>query len=250
MRQLKENDVKKSILTKSQTTKRTKLDFQSELHGCRVDVIATIRYDDECGNGHNSFAITGTVYEAGFRGDRATISGGCVHDSIIEAMPELEPFIKWHFMNADEPMYYLANTLYHASDCNYDGLKEGEHSAYIRKVMGDIRKDGQLVPLYESGTVYTNKKHNSNLTRSNEKELCKVVDFAASLKPSISYYVEDFPCEWSISEGKPADLEAARRSAIWPEAELEDFTKEKLLARLPALLEAFQRDLEALGFVY
>lgn len=45
------------------------------------------------------------------------------------------------------------------------------------------------------------------------------------------------------------NLEAARRSAVWPEASLEQLQdKDQLLARLPALLEEMKKDIEALGF--
>ena len=53
-----------------------------------------------------------------------------------------------------------------------------------------------------------------------------------------------------IGEGKEPDLAAARRAAIWPDAELADFTREKLEARLPALMNEFKRDIESLGFTY
>ncbi len=58
------------------------------------------------------------------------------------------------------------------------------------------------------------------------------------------------------SEGKEPDLEAARRSAIWPEATDEQLrlpeeqVKELLLARLPKLMEDFRKEMEGLGFVY
>lgn len=47
-----------------------------------------------------------------------------------------------------------------------------------------------------------------------------------------------------IIEGKLPDLEAARSCAIWFDAELEDFTEDKLTARLPKLMEDFKRDIK------
>ena len=44
----------------------------------------------------------------------------------------------------------------------------------------------------------------------------------------------------SWGEGKEPNLEYARSSAIWPDAKLEDFTKENLEARLPNLLKEFE----------
>ncbi len=56
------------------------------------------------------------------------------------------------------------------------------------------------------------------------------------------------PTAWS--KGKEPDLKAARASAIWPDAELEDFTKEKLEARLPVLLAELKAIVENLGMEY
>ena len=36
-----------------------------------------------------------------------------MHKEIVKAFPELAPFVKWHLMMADGPMYYTENTLYH-----------------------------------------------------------------------------------------------------------------------------------------
>jgi hypothetical protein len=51
------------------------------------------------------------------------------------------------------------------------------------------------------------------------------------------------PQEWEpvvrVGTGKEPNLAAARKVACWPDAELCDFTTEKLLARLPALMKEF-----------
>lgn len=50
------------------------------------------------------------------------------------------------------------------------------------------------------------------------------------------------------------NLDYARSSAIWPEATEDDLRleglRERLLERLPALLQEFQAAMESLGFVY
>jgi hypothetical protein len=55
-------------------------------------------------------------------------------------------------------------------------------------------------------------------------------------------------------EGKECDLEAARESAIWPEATDEELIAEgleyRLLARLPGLMHEFKEAVESLGLVY
>jgi hypothetical protein len=57
------------------------------------------------------------------------------------------------------------------------------------------------------------------------------------------------PTAWG--EGKEPDLEAARASAVWPDATLEQLRdKEALKARLPGLMKEFRAAMEQLGFDY
>jgi hypothetical protein len=81
-----------------------------------------IRHDDECKNGHNSFAITGDI-----RGARGRdIAGGCLHEDIARVFPELAHLIKWHLCSTDGPMHYVANTLYWLGYQGYCG--EGDRN--------------------------------------------------------------------------------------------------------------------------
>lgn len=152
----------KSIITKNQ--KKNVTIYNVTYEGQQVDLIITLRYDDQCGNGHNTFSITGSIYQAGKRSETALISCGCVHDAIKALAPKYKKYIMFHLMSSDEPMHYIANTIYHASR---------------------------------------------------------------------------------------TDLKAARESAIAPTATLEQLQNEDwLLARLPALKEAFKQAMEELRFVY
>lgn len=94
-------------------------DFKFNLTGGKDndgnDVVAHVRFDDECRNGHQSFAITGSVYEAGKpHTERNMISCGCVHEPVAEAYPQLAEFIRWHLTSTDGPMHYAANGAYFA----------------------------------------------------------------------------------------------------------------------------------------
>tara|TARA_R110002020_G_scaffold168531_1_gene357375 strand:+ start:54 stop:518 length:465 start_codon:yes stop_codon:yes gene_type:complete len=151
-----------SILTKSQTKTATR-SYKKDWSEYRIRV--ELRYDDDCGNGHNSFGITADIVEK-VNGRWRESMGGCCHDEIVEVFPEFADLIKWHLCSSDGPLHYIANTTYLASD-------------------------------------------------------------------------------------KEPRLEAARSSAIWPEATLEQLQdKEVLEARLPALLEEFKSAMEQLGFTY
>jgi len=85
-------------------------------------LIAKVRYDDECGNGHNTFSVTGEIWRArnGQRIGRDCESCGCIHDDIAKHLPELAPYIKWHLVDSDGPMHYIANTVYHVQRKNLD----------------------------------------------------------------------------------------------------------------------------------
>lgn len=79
-------------------------------------VVCNIRYDDQCNNGHNSFAITGEFYENQREinlNDPAMC--GCCHDELARVFPAIKHLIKWHLVSSESPMYYIANTTYHAS---------------------------------------------------------------------------------------------------------------------------------------
>jgi hypothetical protein len=78
--------------------------------GRNYSIIAKVRYDDECGNGHNTFSITAEIWDSRRKND--CDSCGCLHNDIAKHFPELTPAIKWHLCSSDGPMHYIANTLY------------------------------------------------------------------------------------------------------------------------------------------
>lgn len=230
-----------SILTKSQ--KKT---FRKELPKGDI-ILATVRFDDECGNRHNSFAITGELY------DRERIPGeahvenskgkkrylgscGCLHDDIAKHFPELAPLIKWHLVSSDGPMHYVANVVYHAGDRDCNGLRKGEfcqHTSRGPRQNGGIQGVPNWVLEIPEGVAR---------------------DIYAAEKPA------PVTIEWKpygrTGEGKVRDLAAARNAAVWPEATDDELCQEpealtaSLLARLPALMVEFKAAVESLGFTY
>lgn len=182
-----------STLTKNQT-KTFRADYVTD--SGPETLIVTVRHDDCCGNGYNTFSITGVLYTTRGSSLDGTIkhatgrtlkwhSSGCLHEVIAKRIPELAPLIKWHLCSTNGPLHYIANTTYLAGDRDHRGF---------RKAYG----------------VY--------------------------------------------GVGKERDLDAARRAAIWPDATDEelmaDDLKERLEARLPALLTEFRAAVESLGFTY
>ena len=84
-------------------------------YGTGGRMIVKIRHDDNCKNGHETFSVTATVSTAESRRQSDIVAGGCMHDEISKVFPELVSLIKWHLCSTDEPLHYVANTVYLAS---------------------------------------------------------------------------------------------------------------------------------------
>ena len=216
------------------------------------------------------FSITGTTWELGrTRTSRHEISSGAL--SIGKYEPRLAHLDKWHLCSVKEPMHYVANSMYHASDKDCWGKRKGEPwrfetSIYFNDVpipfkvgnerfikwlqMQDIgsleiraihhREDlSYKWPVYYTFAGYCLDWHKCPFHNLDEAE-----NFLRALREcKVEYRVQ---CT-AWGEGKEPDLEAARASAVWPEAALGDFTEEKLLARLPGLMRQFRAEVEAAG---
>ena len=167
--------------------------------------IVRIRYDDECGNGHNTFSLTAEGPDM----------GGCCHDLIVTAFPELESFTKWHLCSSDGPLHYIANTMHHAA----------------------------TIPV-EQGKWW--------LSLENQK--IRIVDKIERERMIERYgenaHFESYPNPMS----KESNLDAARSTAIWPDATdselLADDLEAKLLQRLPRLLAEFRVAIEHFNFIF
>lgn len=220
-----------STLTKHQV--KTFGPIQYKEGGTTYRITAKVRYDDQCGNGHNSFTITGEIDRLS-RGVWRNVAGGCIHDEIAKHFPQLAPFLKWHLCSSDGPMHYASNVVFLAGDRDCWGLRAGEFRQHTSR--GKRQADGvEGVPHWE-------------------------LKLPEGQRASI--YAHDKPApvtlEWQpagmTGEGKARELDAARRAAIWPDATDEELTapglEERLKARLPALLVEFRKAVESLGFVF
>ena len=85
------------------------------LNNEQFNIEIKIRLDDECKNGHQNFAITGTVWGIGKkRTDRNIVTCGCIHDEILKTCPELGDFVKLHLCDYDGvPIHAVSNMYYH-----------------------------------------------------------------------------------------------------------------------------------------
>lgn len=189
--------------------------------GKGASITVELRFDDACNNGHESFAITGEI-----RSSRGFEACGCLHSEIPKAFPELAPLIKWHLVGSDGPMHYVANTLYHAGDRDCYGLRKGERAP----ILGPD-KVPTWVPKIKPAEYIT----------GHEQPPAVLVEYEV----------------WSrVGEGKERDLDAARTSAVWPDATDEELCQERpqleaaLKARLPALVAEFKQTMLDVGFIY
>lgn len=81
-------------------------------------IIANLKLDDHCKNGHSDFSATGEVYIAGKkRIDRNMVSCGCIHEALLNAFkdePIVKAFVALHLSDFKGiPMYAVENGFYH-----------------------------------------------------------------------------------------------------------------------------------------
>ncbi len=221
----------KSVLTKKQKKVFGPVVFKQD--GRHYSITATVQYDDECGNGHNSFSITGEIWRClpdGTRTGRDCESCGCIHEDIAQHFPVLAPLIKWHLCSSDGPLHYLANTLYLAGDKDYNGLRKGE----FRQM-----KDKQGVPFWMP-----------DIPKDIDNVWTRAITAVCAPDPITIKYIP----YGTTGEGKARELNSARHAAIWPDATDAELTSpdltERLIARLPGLMKEFKAAIESLGFTF
>lgn len=200
------------------------------------------RFDDNCRNGHNDFAITGEIWRSthdGRKVGRDCESCGCVHDDIAKRFPEVAHVIKWHLTGEAGPMHYVANTVYLAGNRDHNGLLEGEKRQIKNGRTG--LPCWHLVAVDDAGEEVETHK------------LPKYID--SEEQPPAAHRLEYRPW-YRVGEGKARDLDAARRVAVWPDATDAELSvdpaelRAALEARLPALLAEFRAMIDASGFLW
>jgi len=247
----------------------------------------TIRWDDECSNGHNSFAITAEVWTSESRRRHDVAACGCLHDDIAKVFPEFAQLIKWHLMSEDGPWGYINNTVYHAGDRDYNGRRKGEPSQFETWLYESGAKMGHKISDVKRRIIVNHREaefttqqrvylepicvpYNGISTHTyapkftvssypyqwalcpfdSEREAKEFIDMLHGQE----YHTEEVPIAWS--EGKERDHAAARESAVWPDATDEQLClpKEELTklleARLPALMAEFKQVVSDIGFVW
>lgn len=257
------------------TTEWRSADFYEP--GARIR--AKVRHDDSCKNGHNSFGITADIVKG-----RVDLAGGCMHDEIAQAFPELAGLIRWHLTSEDEPLHYVANALYHAGNRDCWGLTKGEphqFDTFVRfggvPILHELKPKGfaewlqdpevkrenydlEVIQVphddhgkpgkYQFAPKYTFGGFGDSWYTCPFDDQRTALNFLQALQEHSPEFVK---VATSWGEGKACDFAAAREAAIWPEATDEQLSLprpelEKLLkARLPGLVSTFRADLVAAG---
>lgn len=250
-------------------------------YGAGGEMNVSIRFDDECRNGHNSFAITANVYSDRSRRMNDIEAGGCMHEEIARVFPELAGFVQWHLFNAHEPMHYIANTLYHATNWANSSYAPGEACQWETRVKFEgfpvtfkfskafreflqtrnesiargpvspvavpyVKRDAsdtyQFEPHYTVTGFDVEKWHDAPF-----KDLREAREFCAAINNHVMTFER---IATKYAEEKTRNLKAARSCANWPEAtdaELcapRDELEAALKARLPALMARFRAAIE------
>lgn len=219
----------------------------------KAEMQVSVRFDDGCRNGHNTFAITADVTEPSrVKGRRIDVAGGCLHDDIAKVFPELAPLIKWHLTSSEGPMHYIANTVYLAGDRDHNGKRAGEPWAFDDAIkFGDFpiiykvksreflkflqeiatwSPDGQAGALIPVAVAHENKPGDNykfspkyqfagDALRQWHECPFESEESAAQFASAFLNFKPAFirvPTLWS--EGKERELDAARRAAVWPDA--------------------------------
>lgn len=237
-----------------------------------------LRFDDNCKNGHQSFALTGEIYRPGARDFEAC---GCLHTEAAQYFPELLPLIQWHLNSQDSPMHYVANAVYHASNRDVWGKLDGEpHGWRFALTFGEnpiLHKlkpgflewlqgvgapyDLEVLPLEHDGrgghdfkAKWTFGGYGAQWHDGPFDSQLDAVAFLEALQTCEPYFTQYATL---TGEGKARDFDAARAAANWPEATEAELSVSKteltraLEKRLPPLQADFHAAMtQACGFIW
>lgn len=230
-------------------------EFRKTDYGKGCEIRTEVRFDDECNNGHNTFAITATIIDTTqSRRHLREVAGGCLHEEIAKSFPELAPLIKWHLTSSDGPMHYIANTIYHAGNRDHNGLLLGEKRQIIS---GRTKKPcWQLEVVNSEGIGLSGTETGLKYAADETVPLFILEKSCEGDAPPLATPVLKWVPWCRVGEGKKRELDHARSSAVWPDATDEQLSVEpaelrKVLEdRHPALMAEFRAAMDSTGFVW
>lgn len=258
---------------------------QFEENGKYYLLIASAKLEKLSGNKHAYFSITADLKESantvkyykqyGNVISWREYSGGCLHDEVEKHVPEWKKYLKWHLTDATGiPMYYIENTLYHASNLDCWGKYKGEPKSPETKIyFNDVpipygeKLSQKFIAFIQERNDWENLAITSIAHRTDQKTFHPYWTFVGygtewhhcpfhseeeitNFKLALTTCKVEFKTVFtSFGEGKERDFDAARNYAVWPEATEEQLSlpkeelKSLLLERLPKLQEEFFADM-------
>lgn len=153
------------------------------------------------GNQHPYFSLTADIVRIAKSGRRVEDSCGCLHDEIKKHFPKLAKYIRWHLVSVDEPVHYLANSLYWAG---LQGWTDGKESSPPRldylKSTCQWEGDDKILRLL---TGRGNKKNIINRIKSailtrilNNRKAAVMAAFLHDMAELFGQEVYDLPATW------------------------------------------------------
>lgn len=189
-----------------------------------------IRFDDECENEYETFAITCDGQSRFDKKSRWCGFGGCAHEEIVKLFPELKPLIVWHSWNMNgHNNSAVKSASYLASNRDHDGLLLGEKQ--------QIRNGKTGVPCWE---IEVSHEPRNKVEMENFEDL-----------PELT--VKWVP--WCrTGEGKEREIDKAKRMLPGIDLSLQEWVLERkdleilMNAQIPSIEANFKRVLEGMGF--
>ena len=185
------------------TSNTLKFSVSKPVNGMVITV--KIRLDDERKNGHQDFAITGDIYQAGKpKTDRYYIAGGCIHDEIEKYFPEFKIFIRLHLCDWEGiPMYAVENGFYHLT--NGFNSEKVEDSGFKEKFCDYYRVTPEQFTILQTSRnklQYALHLQNLGILKQWKEEANKAIEYLEQLTG-----VKFLPDSTKTQFNAPTDLE-------------------------------------------
>lgn len=134
-----------------------------------------ISLNDECGNGHQDFSITGAAWEKGNpKTDNYLLHGGACGDEIASLWPEYSIFNTLHLCDCKgRPMYAAENGRYHFTNTSFEVGRD-----YLRLTTEEAK---ELIPYTSDGETFRYKLESLGVLERWENEANKAIKLLEKL---------------------------------------------------------------------